>query len=80
MINVLVFSTVSDVRPTIQIAGESTWAELQVAVNNAGISTEGMKAMIRHNKTTLENGGAIIPNQDFTLMVTPGKVKAGSIN
>jgi|TARA_B110000967_G_scaffold201149_1_gene238018 hypothetical protein len=80
MINVIVFSTVSDVRPTIQIAGGSTWSELQVKVNEAGVSTENMKAMIRHNKTTLENGGAIIPDQDFTLMVTPGKVKAGTIN
>lgn len=77
MINVLVFSTQSSDRPTVQIAGGAKWSELKTAIQNAGISTNNMKAMIRDSRVTLEHGDAVIPNADFTLMLTPGKVKSG---
>jgi len=77
MINVLVFSTQSQDRPIVQIEGGSKWSELKTAIRNAGITTDNMKAMTRGQKTTLEHDDAIIPMEDFTLMLTPGKVKSG---
>ena len=77
MINVLVFSTQSSDRPTVQISGGAKWSELKNAIQAAGISTSNMKAMVRASRTTLEHNDAIIPNEDFTLMLTPGKVKSG---
>lgn len=78
MINILVFSTQSSERPTIQIAGGSTWSQLKTAIGEAGIATQNMKAMIRSSRLTLEQNDAQIPNEDFTLMLTPGRVKSGT--
>jgi len=77
MINVLVFSTQSSDRPTLQIGAGAKWSELKAVIEEAGIATSNMKAMIRGNRTTLEHNDATIPSEDFTLMLTPGKVKSG---
>ncbi len=80
MIDVLVFSTQSSDRPTVQIAAGAKWGDLKTAIQNAGISTSNMKAMIRSSRVTLEHNDAQIPNENFTLMLTPGKVKSGTQN
>mgnify|MGYP003631266590 FL=1 len=78
MINVLIFSTQTSARPTISIEGGSTFAELKSAISDAGVTTSNMKAMIRESRLTIEQPNAIIPTTDFTLMLTPGRVKSGS--
>ena len=78
MINVLVYSTQSSTRPTIQVEGGSTWGDLKSAISaGSDISTSNMKAMIRSSRLTLENNNALIPTEDFTLMLTPERVKSG---
>ena len=47
-------------------------------MGDAGVTTSNMKAMIRESRLTIEQPNAIIPTTDFTLMLTPGRVKSGS--
>lgn len=54
-----------------------TWAELRNELNKAGISTDNMKAMVGQTKTNLIEDGALLPTNDFTLYLTPGKIKSG---
>ena len=55
----------------------TTWGELKPLIEAQGISCGDMKAMVRSTKATLEHSSAVLPTEDFTIFLTPGKVKSG---
>lgn len=71
-----------------QIESEATtWGELQRELEQAGVTYEGMKAIVGESEVTLESAEAQLPvgltvgdqtTNDFTLFLTPVKVKSGS--
>lgn len=79
MITVTVFSTKDSNRQTVTVAPGAPWSELKAKINaDTNISTSNMKAMVRSTRVSLERADAVIPDTDFTLILTPGKVKSGS--
>lgn len=76
MRKVTVVSTRENVRKEIN-SDATTWGQLKTEIERQGVSTGDMKAMIRENKNNLENDGASLPSGEFTLFLTPGKVKSG---
>lgn len=56
----------------------TTWGELQKDLSTAKVDTSNMKAIIGQTQVTLESSKAILPNFDFTLFLTPIKVKSGN--
>jgi len=55
----------------------STWGALKSEISAQGMSPEGMKAVLRTTKATLEMDDAVLPEGDVTIFLTPGKVKSG---
>lgn len=55
----------------------TTWGALQPALDGQNISTTDMKAILRETKTALESNDSVLPTGEFTLFLTPGKVKSG---
>lgn len=55
-----------------------TWGELQTELATASIPYDGMKAIIGQTQVTLESSKAVLPDFDFTLFLTPVKVKSGT--
>ncbi len=55
----------------------TTWSELCRDLNNAGISTTGMKGVVRGTQVTLEAGNAIIPDGAAMIYLFTAKVKSG---
>lgn len=55
-----------------------TWGELKPLIEAERISTSDMKATVRETKVNLDHHGAMLPEGDFTLFLTPGKVKSGN--
>lgn len=74
---IIVVSTKDNARKEIT-TDVRTWGELQPLINAERISTSDMKAMVRETKVNLDHTGAVLPEGDFTLFLTPGKVKSGS--
>lgn len=56
----------------------STWGQLITELDNAGLSVDGMKAIIGQTKVTLESTEAELPQTNFTLFLSPVKIKAGA--
>lgn len=75
MRKITIVSTNTDQVFDVESSAE-TWGELkrEDAVSNV---SGGMKAIVRETKNTLENDQAILPQGDFVLYLTPGKVKSG---
>ena len=77
---VTVFSTKGKKRSVVNAEGVTTWGELKSLLREDGIETDNMKAIIGENQVTLESTKAILPADfDFTLFLTPIKVKNGSV-
>lgn len=57
----------------------TTWGELKVDLSNADIPTDGMKALLKDSKLTLDVNDATLPQGDFKLFLFPGKVKSGNL-
>ncbi len=55
----------------------TTWGELKSDLQDAGISTDGMKGVVRETKVSLEASDAQLPDTDFTVMLFTGKIKSG---
>ncbi len=55
----------------------TTWGELKSDLLDAGISTDGMKGVVRETKVSLEASDAQLPDTDFTVMLFTGKIKSG---
>lgn len=86
MAQVTVFSTKGKKRSVVTTEA-NTWGELKKDLLNEGIETNNMKAIVGENQTTLESSAAVLPKgltasgevtKDFTLFLTPIKVKSGS--
>lgn len=58
----------------------TTWAELKSDMEDAGISTDGMKGVVRETKVSLEANDAQIPKGNFTVMLFTGKIKSGAFD
>jgi hypothetical protein len=54
-----------------------TWGELKAQINAIGIDCSGLKAMVRETKITLEDSAATLPEETFTIVLTPDKMKSG---
>jgi len=74
MRKITVVSTSTDDVFEIESSAE-TWGELSRHDKLGG--AKGMRAMIKENRNTLENEQAILPQGDFTLYLSPSKVKSG---
>lgn len=65
----------------IEVVTEATtWAELKSDMEDAGISTDGMKGVVRETKVSLEANDAQIPEGNFTVMLFTGKIKSGAFD
>ena len=65
----------------IEVVTEATtWAELKSDMEEAGISTDGMKGVVRETKVSLEANDAQIPEGNFTVMLFTGKIKSGAFD
>lgn len=65
----------------IEVVTEATtWAELKSDMEDAGISTNGMKGVVRETKVSLEANDAQIPEGNFTVMLFTGKIKSGAFD
>ena len=81
MSTVTIFSTKGKKRSSVETNGCTTWGELKGILNSEGIETNNMKAIIGENQVTLESSKAILPlDFNFTLFLTPIKVKNGAID
>lgn len=79
MITVTVFSTNDSQRASVSINSGDNWSTLKEKIAaETSISTANMKAMVRETRNTLEHNEAALPTSNFTLILTPGKVKSGS--
>ncbi len=76
MITVKVSTPAADGMREIQTEA-TTWGELKSDLLDAGISTDGMKGVVRETKVSLEASDAQLPDTDFTVMLFTGKIKSG---
>lgn len=74
---VTIFSSVGESKKEIT-SDASTWGELQVDLNTNGISIDNKKVILKTTKATLESSEAVLPSEDFAIMLIPGKVKSGN--
>lgn len=58
----------------------SNWKGLVNELESAGLDVEGMKAIVGGLNVTLESAEAVLPTNDFTLFLSPVKIKAGFAN
>lgn len=86
MRKVTVFSTKGRSKQVIETKA-TTWGELKKDLTEAGVSVSGVKAIVGENQNTLESSQASLPmglqkngttDGDFTLFLTPVKVKSGN--
>ena len=75
-IQVTVISAQGNAPKTIQTSA-TTWGALEAELNAQDIATTNMKAMVRETKGNLEAKDAVLPPTNFTLFLTPGKIKSG---
>lgn len=73
---VTVFSTKGQKKTTVESVSQ-VWGDLKQDLLNLGIETDGMKAIIGETQLSLESTGAILPDYNFTLFLSPVKVKSG---
>lgn len=77
---VKVFST--DTNNIVEITtSATTWGQLQEELKSQkNLTTDNMNAKVRESKITLEHKDAQLPTGEFTIFLTPEKVKSGGIN
>lgn len=57
----------------------TTWGQLQAELKSQkNMDVSNMNAKVRSSKVTLEHKDAELPTGEFTIFVTPAKVKSGS--
>ena len=76
MITVTVYNTAGASKKEVQ-TNATTWQELQVDLTKAGVTYEGMKAILGGSHLTLESDTAVLPTEDFKLFLSATKVKSG---
>lgn len=77
MKKVLVLSSTLDGNKTV-MTNATTWGQLKGDLASNGIDANGLKAVVQQTKHTLDQDGAELPGHDFTLVLTPGKIKSGN--
>lgn len=61
------------------VTNATTWGQVRSTLMDNGIYTgDSMKAVVAESKTTLEHLEAVLPVEDFTLMLVPIKNKSGN--
>lgn len=56
----------------------TTWGQLQAELRSTkNLDVSNMNAKVRSSKVTLEHKDAELPTGEFTIFVTPAKVKSG---
>lgn len=87
MAKIVVFSTRGKKRTEI-FSDAETWGQLEKDLNAAGIETKGFKKIVGETQNSLESSAAVLPKgltsagevvKDFTLFLTPIKVKSGAV-
>ena len=73
---ITVFSTKGKKRFSVNSTAD-TWGELKVQLLAEGVETQGLRSIIGETQLTLESSKAILPDYDFTLFLSPVKVKSG---
>lgn len=58
----------------------TTWGQLKDLISPDFGNVEGMKAVVKETRGNLERNDAVLPEEDFTLFLTPGKIKAGAVD
>jgi hypothetical protein len=76
MREVKVISTQTQGLNRIQTAA-TNWGLLKQDIMAAGIEVNNMKAIVRGSTRDLEDNSDLIPEDEFTLFLTPSKVKSG---
>lgn len=77
---ITIISTQGDQRVTLD-TNVSTWGQLKDAINGEGtMSANDAKAMIRGTRESLSGNSDVLPTGDFTVFLTPSKVKSGLNN
>jgi hypothetical protein len=85
MAKITVWNSVGNTETVIETEAR-TWGELQRELDERGIVHRDMRAIIGENENTLESPDAVLPRgievngaitDDFTLFLSPRKVKAG---
>ncbi len=74
--SIIIISTQGANRVTIN-SSATTWSELQQEINAEGtFSANDVQPLIRGG-AAIESGSHVLPEGDFTLFITPSKIKAG---
>jgi hypothetical protein len=77
---ITIISTQGDQRVTLD-TNVSTWGQLKEEINGEGtMSANDAKAMIRGTRESLNSNGDVLPTGDFTVFLTPSKIKSGLSN
>jgi len=75
---VKIISTKGTSGVTIDVGEARTWGEIEPILNQSGVDTGGMKAIIGENKTSLECATAQFPLMEkVTVFLQPQKVRNG---
>lgn len=69
-------STRDDVAKSFD-ADFTTWGQLKAHINSLGVNTSDLKVMVRETKNNLDNDSAVLPEGEFTVILSPGKMKSG---
>lgn len=60
------------------ISGAGTWGDLRTNEEVRSMLADDMKIVIKQTKAVIETDGAILPDGEVTIYLTPGKVKSGA--
>lgn len=80
MRTITVISTQGDARVSLE-SNATTWGQLKSEINADGcMNASDAKAMIRGVRTPLERDSDALPSGDFSVFLTPSKIKSGKNN
>ena len=75
---ITVFSNTSG-KNTILESEAKVWKELKKEINDAGIDTSNVEAVVRNKRVTLSLDEAELPTTEFTLFLVAKKIKSGGL-
>ena len=77
MRTIRVISTQSDRAQSVESAA-STWGELQSALSGIISNVNDMKAIVRETRVSLESPEALLPEGNFTVILSMKKIASGN--
>lgn len=57
-----------------------TWGQLKDSLRADFGDLEKMRAVVRETRNDLTSDDAVLPNENFTLLLTPKQIKAGAVD